>query len=113
MAVKAPVIARREVEGRHALLDGESRDTPRWAVDALAGGGSVSFSPAESASVSAAGSTRDGFDPYYAGDGATAGSHGSIPGGAYKPDYSQPYAAPEVGGYEPAKPFPEEDEPPF
>ena len=94
----------------------ESRDTPRWAVDALAGGGSISVPggfQAESASVSAAGSTRDGFDPYYAGDGATAGSHGSIPGGAYEPDYSQPYAAPEVGGYEPAKPFPEEDEPPF
>ena len=90
----------------------ESRDTPQWAVDALAGGGPASvpggFAP-ESASVSAA--SNDGFDPYYANDGATAG--GSIPGGAYEPDYSQPYAAPEVGGYEPAKPFPEEDEPPF
>ena len=81
-------------------------------MDALAGGGPASvpggFAP-ESASVSAA--SNDGFDPYYATDGATAG--GSIPGGAYEPDYTQPYAAPEVGGYEPAKPFPEEDEPPF
>ena len=33
-------------------------------------------------------------------------------GTAYEPDYSQPYA-PEAGGYEPAAPFPEEDEPPF
>lgn len=82
----------------------ESRDTPAWAVEALAGGGGSMQDPGFQDSASNAGPApagSDGFDPYYAGDAA-----------AYEPDYSQPYA-PEAGGYEPAKPFPEEDEPPF
>ena len=61
------------------------------------------------AAAPAAAGGGEGFDPYYAGDAVPAGPGA---GTAYEPDYSQPYA-PEVGGYEPAKPFPEEDEPPF
>jgi single-strand DNA-binding protein len=85
----------------------ESRDTPAWAAEALAGGGAVAQEPgfAAAAAAPAAAGGGDGFDPYYAGDAAVSEN-------AYAPDYSQPYA-PEAGGYEPAKPFPEEDEPPF
>ena len=90
----------------------ESRDTPAWAAEALANGGAVApepgFAGAAAAAPAAAGG-GEGFDPYYAGDAVPAGPGA---GTAYEPDYSQPYA-PEVGGYEPAKPFPEEDEPPF
>ena len=89
----------------------ESRDTPAWAAEALAGGGGSIQDPgfqdpAPTAAAAPAGPGPDGVDPYYAGDGAAG------PGAAYQPDYSQPYA-PEAGGDEPAAPFPEEDEPPF
>jgi single-strand DNA-binding protein len=90
----------------------ESRDTPAWAAEALANGGAVAPDPgfaAAAAAAPAAAGGGDGFDPYYAADAAPAGPGA---GTAYEPDYSQPYA-PEAGGYEPAKPFPEEDEPPF
>jgi single-stranded DNA-binding protein len=88
----------------------ESRDTPAWAAEALANGGAVAPDPGFAAAAApAAAGGGDGFDPYYAADAAPAGPGA---GTAYEPDYSQPYA-PEAGGYEPAKPFPEEDEPPF
>ena len=74
----------------------ESRETPRWAADALLAGG------------------------YGGNDGSLASQTARVqtPGGSeafdpYEPDYSQPYAGASSDGYVPAERFPEEDEPPF
>ena len=114
----------------------ESRDTPRWAIDALVGGGGARMA----AGVGAGGfggarvtpgfeeaqgnrgqypkpypnstTDSDGFEPYYAGGGSTpggGGGYGDLAGSRSTVDYSRPYG--DVA-YEPAKPF-DDDEPPF
>jgi len=98
----------------------ESRDTPRWAIDALVGGGGGAMM---AAGVGAGGfgqsngqvtpvTDADGFEPYYAGNSSTpggGGGYGDLAGSGSPVDYSRPYG--DVA-YEPAKPF-DDDEPPF
>ena len=94
----------------------ESRDTPRWAIDALVGGGGGAMAGVGAGAQQQQqqpGTDVDGFEPYYAGGGSVpggGGGYGDLAGsGAGSVDYSRPYG--DVA-YEPAKPF-DDDEPPF